>query len=392
MSDHTPLSVFIHPGAFSLNPYSGISRYVCDLLDAMEEDELIRFSLPLYKSNNAFLPRTRFYARTNAACLRAPWPMRLAAAIGRRTRLARRSEKWFWRETARRNFLAGQYDLIHPSYTNDLDILDYVGSTPLVVTIHDMTHERHPESFASYDPTAERKKLFAQRAQRIIAISETTKRDIVELLDIEPSKIDVIYHGRPMQYVEAAPIGELPLPDTYLLFVGKREGYKNFELFLQAASRLKGDYPSLHCVCTGQDTLTGSETALIDSLDLSGRVHHFRMTDAQLALAYKKALAFVYPSYYEGFGLPILEAFTHKTPVVCARASCFPEIGAEACLFFDPHDAESLADTLRKIIDDRDLREEMIRRGNERLPCFSWQTAARQTLETYQRALPACKR
>lgn len=313
--------------------------------------------------------------------------MRLAASISRRTRLARRSEKWFWRETARRNFLSGQFDLIHPSYTNDLDILDYAGETPLIVTVHDMTHERHPESFAPYDPTAERKKLFIRQAARIIAISETTKKDIVELLDVDPAKIDVIYHGRPMQNVAAAPSRDLLLPQFYLLFVGKREGYKNFELFLRAAARLKRDRPSLHFVCTGQDALTNAELALIDTLGLSGSVHQFRMTDAQLALAYEKAAVFVYPSYYEGFGLPLLEAFSRKTPVVCARASCFPEIGGDACLFFDPHNADNLADTVQQLLDSDSLREEMIGRGENRLQRFSWQTAARQTLDTYRRAL-----
>ncbi len=387
MNDKTPLSVFIHPGAFSLGPYSGISRYICDLLDAMDAENLIRFSLPIYGTNNAFLPKTRFYSRTSSECLRAPWPLRAAAALGRRTKLAYRSEKWFWRDTARRNFLSGRFDIIHPSYTNDLDILDYAGNTPLIVTIHDMTHERHPESFAHYDPTAERKKLFAERAARVIAISETTKNDIVELLHIDPDKIDVIYHGRPMQHVTAASPAEFSLPEFYLLFVGKREGYKNFELFLRAAAKLKRDFPSLRFVCTGQDALNAEELALIDALGLAGKVLHFSMTDAQLALAYEKAAAFVYPSYYEGFGLPILEAFSRRTPVLCARASCFPEIGGDACLFFDPHDADDLAASVQRLLASEDLREEMIGRGRQRLQAFSWQTAARQTADSYRRAL-----
>lgn len=268
-----------------------------------------------------------------------------------------------------------------------LSILPNIGKTPLVVTVHDMTHELFPQFFGIHPRYAQDKKTFVDRADRIIAISQTTKTHLVDILGVPEEKIDVIHHGNSLQ--PPANVDELmpDLPERYIMFVGSRWAYKNFDNMLKAFSLLRQEDKDLILICTGGGKVTRSERRLLQEQKLEECTRFLNPSDDELAAIYKRSLCFVYPSYNEGFGLPLLEAFACSAPVVCSRASCFPEIAGEAALYFDPNSAEDMAATILRCIRSEDLRRGLISAGAERLKLFSWDRCARQTLDTYHKAL-----
>ena len=136
-------------------------------------------------------------------------------------------------------------------------------------------------------------------------------------------------------------------------------------------------------VCTGSD-FKADEQDLIRSLGVEKSVSRYFVTDTQLTYLYQKAMCFVYPSLYEGFGIPILEAFAAGCPLVLSDTSCFPEIAREGGLYFDPYEVDSMADSLTKIIEDSDLRKEMVARGAEVLKNYSWDRMAVETADVYK--------
>jgi glycosyltransferase involved in cell wall biosynthesis len=276
----------------------------------------------------------------------------------------------------------GDFDLFHPTYY-DRYFLDHIGSKPFIVTIHDMIHEKYPEMFALGDPTVEAKKAIAERAELVIAISENTKKDIVDIYGTDPGKIRVVYHGSKLTRGRPA---DMALPEKYILYMGTRDAYKNFRFFIDSIAELLRERRGLYLVCTGP-RFTEGESALFERLGIGNSViHHFAL-ESDLFHLYKNAECFAFPSYYEGFGIPILEAFEAGCPALLARASCFPEIAEDAAIFFDPKDKGELLDSVVEILDHKSLREELALKGFGRLSHFSWDNTYKKTMECYMEAL-----
>lgn len=279
----------------------------------------------------------------------------------------------------------GAFDVFHPTYY-DTFFLDDLGGKPFVLTIHDMTHERFPQYFSAKDCTIANKKLLATHATRIIAISESTKKDIVELLGIDESKIDVIYHGLDARAVAEGCPQELQ-GQRYILYVGERRRYKNFENTAIAFAKLKKNNPDLSLVMTGRP-VSESENKLFEDLGIGESVKVYTdVSDDVIMQLYHNAQLFVYPSLYEGFGIPILEAFSQNCPVVLSKASCFPEVAGDAAEYFAPESVEEQYDALNRVLSDNVLRETLIRKGRERLSHFTWEETVRNTEKTYEKAL-----
>lgn len=271
-----------------------------------------------------------------------------------------------------------QYDVFHPTFYNDY-FLDSIGSKPFVITIHDLTYEKYPELYKANDVLSHKMRALASRANQIIAVSEQTKRDIISNYGIDPARISVIYHGvRPS--ASRKPISNLP--GKYILYVGAREGYKNFSYFVRAIRELllKQD---LCLVCAGS-SFSEEELELFKYLDLQKRIESITVNDPELAFLYENALAFVYPSLSEGFGMPILEAFINGCPVALSSGSSFPEIAQEAAVYFDAKQGREMADVINHLVNDQELRRTMIERGYERARQFSWRMAAEKTLKVYE--------
>jgi glycosyltransferase involved in cell wall biosynthesis len=271
-------------------------------------------------------------------------------------------------------------EIFHPA--RDYEYLTgKISDINMVFTIHDMIAEKD-------NPDKIRNKLyFAQNARKIIAVSESTKKDIVNLLGIDRKKIEVVYHGASL-YPQMA--NKLPhaIPDSFLLYVGDRNGYKNFRTLAKSIVKLLKKRSDLYLVCAGKKNFSTDEKLFLKELGINNKTLCFPLlTDNELAYLYCKALAFVFPSINEGFGIPVLEAWACGTPVALSSNDCFVEIAAEAGEFFDPHSEESILDTIEKIILNKPLRKELIERGNRRLQSFSWEKTVLQTNEIYKSLL-----
>ncbi|SHG87994.1 Glycosyltransferase involved in cell wall bisynthesis [Kaistia soli DSM 19436] len=254
------------------------------------------------------------------------------------------------------------------------------GAIPMICTVHDMIPELLPEYFASNPHSG--KKAYVNQATVIIAVSSQTKSDLVELYGIEPAKIHVVHHGIDLNHQHVTP---LPVPDRYVLYVGSRREYKNFDNALRAFHTAARADPSLSLVCTPGGALSESQRAALDP-DIAQRIHFVSSTDSQLAYLYSKALMFLYPSLYEGFGIPILEAMINLCPVVLADASCFPEVAADAALYFDPNSHVEMAEAIQRVAADAGLRHSMVERGRTRVRDFSIEAMLEATSTVYRLA------
>lgn len=273
-------------------------------------------------------------------------------------------------------------DVFHPTYYNPYFLQR--NKKPYVITVYDMIHEKFADMFSTNDPTREYKKKTVLNADKVIAISKQTKQDLIELYGMDERKIDVVYLGHS---VDINSISEVEgLPSNYVLFVGDRGGYKNFRMFLQAFSILAYDNPDLSLVCTGK-AFTAEEQVLIASLHLSERVFRFFVSDCQLTYLYRKARCFIYPSLYEGFGIPILESFAAGCPIALSNTSCFPEIAQEGGMYFDPYNVDSMVDSLSILLNNDSCRDEQIARGYEVLKQYSWKKMAKETADIYRSLL-----
>src|SRR5690606_10808995 len=146
---------------------------------------------------------------------------------------------------------------------------------------------------------------------------------------------------------------KVTLPGRFLLFVGQRGRYKNFSFLVEALSAIAADYPDIHLVCTWQ-SFDRQEQEHFKSKGLADRIHYVQASDAELAYLYRHAACFVFPTLYEGCGMPVLEAFQQDCPVLLSNTSSFPEVGGDAVIYFDPKDTGSLLSALRRILDHGD--------------------------------------
>jgi glycosyltransferase involved in cell wall biosynthesis len=258
--------------------------------------------------------------------------------------------------------------------------------TRMVTTVHDMTVERFPELFDEPERRVADKVSAMRRADAIICISEATRVDLVELHPDLAGRCTVIHHGVD-RGVEPAPKPP-SWPARYLLYVGTRDHYKNFQALVQAlggASRLP---PDLSLLCFGGGPLSAQERdAAVRAGWAPERIVQTVGDDALLAAAYRHAELFVFPSWYEGFGMPLTEAMIHGCPIACSRASSFPEVCLSAAAYFDPMDVDSMTAAIESVVLDpvrrQSLAEAAVRRGAD----FSWSECARKTAQVYREVL-----
>ncbi len=361
------LTIIYDHQAFDLQRFGGISRYFCEIIRRldMKNDITVRFSINYY--------------------LTTWW-------LGRhRIPLPRFVYKHYKKECQRKNkelsirILQNHKNYIfHPTYY-DPYFLKYIGDSPFIITVHDMIHEKFPECFSDSNKIIAQKREVITRAHRIIAISENTKKDIIEILNVDPQKIDVIYHGTSMKPFQGK--FKLNLPERFLLFVGDRNPYKNFERFSRVFSILHKEDPSLYLVCTGMN-IRQSEKRNLRDLNISENTIHIKASDQDLRELYKRATLFVFPSLYEGFGIPILEAYACHCPIALSNTSCFPEIAGTAGSFFDPYSESSMYEAIKKVIYCPEIRNKLITAGIERLKLYSWKNTTKATELVYKKLSP----
>jgi glycosyltransferase involved in cell wall biosynthesis len=177
------------------------------------------------------------------------------------------------------------------------------------------------------------------------------------------------------------------LPESYILFVGHRHLYKNFNRFICAVAKLMKNDNKLHVICAGGNNFEDKEISMFRELDIENRVIQFNMNDDLLSSLYDNALLFVFPSLYEGFGIPLLESFSCGCPVACSNTSSFPEIAMDGAVYFDPKDEESIYECISEVLFDDNLKKQLVKNAYRRLESFSWEKTAKKTKEIYDEVM-----
>jgi glycosyltransferase involved in cell wall biosynthesis len=280
--------------------------------------------------------------------------------------------------------------LHHPAFVGPL-----ASACPFVITVHDLSYLFFPQGFRALNQRYLQifTRLSVRRARRVIAVSESTKRDLVQQYGLSPGKVDVVYNGvdtayrpLPANKVAAFRSGE-GLPQRFILFVGTLEPRKNVVRLVEAYASLPKGRPPLMLV-GGKGWLYDEIYARVEALGLAGEVRFVGYVPAEvLPWWYNAADLFVYPSLYEGFGLPPLEAMACGTAVISSTASSLPEVVGQAGLTIDPTDSEALATAMEQVLADREMQEDMETAGLVQAQKFSWEQTARQTVESYRHAL-----
>ncbi|MEH2049709.1 glycosyltransferase family 4 protein [Nostoc sp.] len=265
-----------------------------------------------------------------------------------------------------------------------------------VMNIYDLTFIRYPQYINSVVKTyTEKVRRCLQWTDLVLTISESSKKDIIEYLEVDPKKVYVTplasrYYPNYLSEEVAQNLEKQTNYDfskPYLLFVSTIEPRKNINTIITAFDFLKEKYKIEH-----QLILIGKKGwnyepifAAIENSPWANQIHHLNYLSNELvALFYSKADVFVYPSHYEGFGLPVLEAMTLGAPVVTSNTSSIPEVSGDAAILINPNDPIQLAEAILKVISDSQLRQELINKGKARAKLFSWERTAKETLNAYR--------
>ncbi|MDI3339562.1 MAG: glycosyltransferase family 1 protein [Sphaerobacter sp.] len=286
-------------------------------------------------------------------------------------------------------------DLVH----GPVNVLPLADGLPGVVTVHDLAFRVYPEQY----PRAKQRYLdlltgaSIRRAARVITVSESTRRDVLRLYPVDPSRVVTVPNGVDPSMAPVTDPARLRafreargLPDEFLLFVGTLQPRKNLTGLLRAYAAVRDRVAAPLVVAGGKGWMYEPIFAEVRALGIEGRVIFAGYADAaELPLWYSAATAFVYPSLYEGFGLPVLEAMACGTPVITSDTSSLPEVAGDAALLVDPRDVDALAAGIERIMGDAPLRATLRARGLARARAFSWERTARETAAVYRAALGA---
>lgn len=354
---------------FYAQKFGGISRYFVNLASKMNDfGEDVRICAPIHKncflkeSGKNFLHGIYFNF----------FPPKTTRIIGKVNYYLSKRTVSIWNP-----------DIVHETYYS----FNSVAKKNIILTVYDMIHEIYPDSFARNDAVSMCKKKAVGRASHIICISEQTKNDLINLFNVKECKISVIHLGLDVSIVPQYDFNTIN-KRPYLLYVGLRSGYKNFDKFITAFASSSELVREFNIICFGGGPFNAHEKELFIKIGLSEHnILQHSGNDQALANLYRNASALVYPSLYEGFGLPPLEAMAYSCPVICSNTSSIPEVVGNAAELFDPHDVESVRWSLERVAFNDSFRNALVSLGKERVKVFSWNRCARETLGVYRRVL-----
>jgi glycosyltransferase involved in cell wall biosynthesis len=355
---------------FSLQKYGGISRYFCELMKNFPAEH--KYDLSLIFSENHYL-------KENYGLLKK-WNI-VPDREFKGKHFINEKIKFINQYYSKHFISANNFDLFHPTFYNKY--FHSVLKKPYIITVHDLTVFKYKDYFYKPHPIISNMEYVIKNANRIISVSENTKKDLIDILNINSDKIDVIYHGYSNIGLNKKREG---IDSKYILFVGLRNKYKNFKTFAEVISKLFAREKELKLVCVGK-AFNSEELTFLSNLKILDKTIVMNPDDSKLNDLYSNALMFVYPSLYEGFGMPILEAFANNCPVCLSNTSCFPEIAGKAGAYFDPTDHESILSVIEKVLYNNDFAQELIQAGQSRLKIFSWSKTIQETFNSYKKAI-----
>jgi glycosyltransferase involved in cell wall biosynthesis len=371
--------------AFCLQKLGGISRYYCRLAEALQNhaNDSVAIFAPLYRN---------LYLRTATKEIVHGYPVSDYPAKTAGFMVS--ANDWVAKYSIKR----WRPDIVHETYFSASGTAPT--ACPSVLTVFDMISEmavgcgtvgaKRP----SFDANFKTSKKYAaiMRADHVICISQHTRLDLINIFQVPAAKLSVVYLG--CEVVNSKDVFENYRMATqrrpYLLYVGERQGYKNFENLLRAISSAPRLIKEFDLVAFGGGKFSEHEVSLIRTLGFSrGQVRQQPGDDHALNLAYLGASALVYPSAYEGFGLPPLEAMARNCPVISSNTSSMPEVIGNAGEYFDPQALDSISGAIEAVVFSKDRAQQLIKLGRERVRLFTWQRCAQETRAIYQAVLNA---
>lgn len=355
---------------FLLQEYGGISRYLCSLVHELA-------AMPSLTAR-VFAP---FHVNRNLANLGSNLAQgrALPSLNPKFLRLVMFASK----AMARREIVRFKPDIVHETYYSEDDFRP--NGARRVLTVYDLIHERYPDLFINSQGTTRPKRAAANRADHVICISESTRRDLVDYCGVPEEKTSVVYLGVDFDFLQADVPSMQYHSRPFLLYVGARGGYKNFERFVRSFARSPRLKQEFDLLCFGGGQLQPAERKMIAETGLRlNQVVQLGGEDKILAALYRQAEAFVYPSLYEGFGIPPLEAMAVGCPVICSNTSSLPEVVGAAAEMFDPLDEEAMKVAMESVLDSESRRNDLVAAGRDRHLMFTWEKCARETEAIYR--------
>ncbi|MBW4419337.1 MAG: glycosyltransferase family 4 protein [Myxacorys californica WJT36-NPBG1] len=357
---------------FSRAKYGGIARYIYEI--ATRTAKTTKFEVEIFAGVfvNGYLQKSDKTLVRGHKVPYFPGASRVLSAAN-----AELSKCWFRQS---------KVDLLHETYYSQKCITPKRCTT--ILTVYDMIHEKFSYLMSNRERELISIKAAAiNRADYIICISEATKNDLISLLNIDPKKVIVTYLGHSLRSnISSGHSKVINVP--YILYVGRRDKYKNFDRLIEAYANNSRIRQEFSLVSFGGKSFSKIELSKISELGLpNGKVIHLEGNDSTLAGLYSHAAALAYPSLYEGFGIPPIEAMSFGCPVICSNVSSIPEVVAEAGEYFDPYNVDNIADALEKVLFSTERTMTLSMLGKERAKKFSWENCAEQTQLVYSSLL-----
>lgn len=354
---------------FTWQEYGGISRYFCSLAHQLSELPGVETKIFAPIHINAYLPGLPPSIRAGTKVTPSPAMLPVMRNVSRLMAIPM--------------IQSYRPDIVHETYYSSWTF------APLgayrVITAFDMIQECVPGPDGEINKFIARKRNAFARADHIICISENTRQDLLKFNDIPEEKVSVVYLGFDALGSGSHPVGGNH-GQPYILYVGQRAGYKNFINFIQAYASSVWLQDNFRILCFGGGEFTSTEKALFRDIGLNeSQIQLVGGDDYILGSCYRNAAAFVYPSLYEGFGIPPLEAMAAGCPVVCSNTSSIPEVVGGAGEYFDPSSIESIRSSVEHVLQFTERRTELVTLGIERCKLFTWEKCSAETHAIYQR-------
>ena len=348
--------------------YGGVSRYFTEVIKRLPKE--IEYRIPLKYTNNEYFKTLELPYKTFFPNKHFKGQCSLINLLNTR----------YTKIEARK----GNYDIYHQTHydTFAFDLLPK--TTKKVITIHDLNFFAIPQFYSKKNRLKEMQVDSIKRCDFIITVSDNTKKDLIRFFNIPETKIKVIYHGITMPNIEYK-VFPYKLDKPYILFVGSRYVYKNFVNTVRAFAKINHNH-DFYLVCTGTP-FSKEEFTLLNELNIQDSVKQIRADDRLLNSLYAGAEVFIYPSYYEGFGIPLLEAMCNNCPILCSDSSCFPEIAEDAAIYFNPYSVNDIVEKMQFILNNETEKKKIVENGNNRMNFFSWEKSSALHYETYKMLL-----
>lgn len=355
------MKILLDPQIFYTQNYGGISRIFAEFWSECNKRDDVELICPLFYSENLHLKENRLQPANLSFLHNKKY---IGKPIVRA--ILKRVNKYNALSVIRK----GKYDVFITSYYNDYFVVALHGK-PYIVTVYDMIHEIFPNYFVGGTKFTANKQKLVEGAGAVVAISHSTKKDLLQFFPtISASKVSVVHLSESINTKETVKLKWLP--ENYILFIGKRETYKKFDTLYTAVLPLFKKSDNLVVLCAGGGNFTSEELSQFKNAGLTDKFIQYNFNDNELYTIYKNARLFVFPSEYEGFGIPALEAMASGCPLILSRSSSFPEIAEDAALYFEPNNAQQLGSLIEDLLSNKSLCDVMVQKGYVQVAKFSW--------------------